>query len=68
MANDKTFKLLGIFFLAILAFNFPILNLFGKEKAILGIPVLFAYIFLSWAVVIFFTARIVESKKKSRTQ
>ena len=66
MANDKAFRLLGLFFLALLGFNFPILSLFGKGGVWGGIPVLFAYIFISWAAIIFFTARIVESNQKDK--
>ncbi|MCB0578064.1 MAG: hypothetical protein KDD10_01980 [Phaeodactylibacter sp.] len=66
MSNDKVFRLLGMFFLALFIFNYPILSLFGRGEMLGGIPVLFIYIFISWSAIIFFTAQIVESKKNNR--
>ncbi|MCY7386776.1 MAG: hypothetical protein LH481_01725 [Burkholderiales bacterium] len=44
--------LICIFLLGVVLFNFPILDLFNVGGTLLGIPVLFAYIFLAWAVLI----------------
>ena len=52
MSNDKNAKLIGIFFLALLVFNFPFLGIFGKDNFVLGIPILYAYIFIVWFCVI----------------
>ena len=45
-------RLICIFLLGEVLFNFPILDLFNVGATLLGIPVLFAYIFLAWAVLI----------------
>ncbi len=66
MAKDKTYKLLGLFLLALLLFNFPILSLFGRGKPLGGAIAIFAYIFLAWGAIILFTALIVESKQKNK--
>ncbi|MCB0563574.1 MAG: hypothetical protein KDD01_04280 [Phaeodactylibacter sp.] len=68
MANDKVFRLLGLFFLALLLFNFPILNLFSQGGSLGSIPVLFVYIFLGWGLLILFTARLVESKPEQNNK
>ena len=68
MANDKVFRLLVLFFLAVLLFNFPILNLFSQGGSLGSIPVLFVYIFLGWGLLILFTARLVESKSKQNNK
>ena len=52
MSNDKNTNLIGIFFLALLVFNFPFLGIFGKDNFVFGIPVLYAYIFIVWICVI----------------
>ena len=51
--NDQHAKLAGIFFLALLVFNFPMLGIFGKGQSLLGIPVLYIYIFVVWLGIIF---------------
>jgi len=45
-------RLICIFLLGVVLFNFPILALFNVGATLLGIPVLFAYLFLAWAALI----------------
>ena len=66
MSNDQVFRLLGLFFLALALFNFPILNLFSETTARGGLPPLFTYIFVSWAAIIAGTAWIVEARKSNK--
>lgn len=51
--NDQHARLAGIFFLALLVFNFPLLGIFGKGQQLLGIPILYIYIFAVWLGIIF---------------
>jgi hypothetical protein len=46
--------------LGCLLFNYPILALFNQPQAIFGIPVLYAYIFTAWALLISLMALVVE--------
>jgi len=46
-------KLIMLFFMAILLLNFPLLQVFGKDGSILGIPILFFYLFTIWLLIIF---------------
>jgi phosphoglycerol transferase MdoB-like AlkP superfamily enzyme len=62
--NDYKLKLIGLFILAFLLFNFPLLGLFSDLRILLGLPVLFWYLILSWVLIIFFTARLVKFKTK----
>lgn len=41
-----------LFVVALLAFNPPILSIFSVPELVLGIPILYLYIFLAWALVI----------------
>ncbi|MCB0546617.1 MAG: hypothetical protein KDD19_03460 [Phaeodactylibacter sp.] len=66
MTNDKVFKLLGLFFVALLLFNFPILSLFSEGRPMGGATVIFTYIFLTWGAIILFTALIVESNQNNK--
>ena len=38
--------------MALLLFNFPLLALFDVEVRVLGVPLLWAYLFVIWSVVI----------------
>lgn len=46
-------KLVMLFFIALLMLNFPILRIFGEEKSLFGIPILYLYLFFTWLVIIF---------------
>jgi hypothetical protein len=43
-------------------FNYPFLALFNVKGALFGIPVLYAYIFMAWAVLIALMAIVAESR------
>ncbi len=45
-------RLVGIFLLGLVLFNFPVLALFNVTHTVFGVPVLFAYLFLAWALLI----------------
>lgn len=45
-------RLVALALLGFLLFNYPILALFSSERTVLGIPLLYFYLFTSWAVVI----------------
>jgi hypothetical protein len=53
-------RLIGIFLLGLILFNFPILALFNVGTTVFGIPVLFAYLFLAWAALILLMYLVIE--------
>ncbi|MCZ7562888.1 MAG: hypothetical protein M5U08_02965 [Burkholderiales bacterium] len=53
-------RLVALGLLGALAFNYPILGLFNRAVAVLGIPLLYAYIFAAWALLIAAMALVVE--------
>jgi hypothetical protein len=44
-----------------LLFNYPILALFNVSGVLFGVPVLYAYIFVAWAMLIALMAFVAES-------
>ena len=46
--------------LGMVLFNFPILALFNVSATLLGVPVLYAYIFIAWASLIALMALVAE--------
>jgi hypothetical protein len=50
--ETKAQRLVGLCMLGVLLFNFPVLSLFNKPIFVAGIPLIYAYIFLAWAVLV----------------
>ncbi len=61
--DEKRQRLVGVFLLGVLLFNYPLLALFNRAASAFGIPLLYAYIFASWALVIGLLALIVERSR-----
>ncbi|MGD8948121.1 MAG: hypothetical protein PVI62_15760 [Desulfobacterales bacterium] len=56
--ENKNKRLVGLFLIAWVVFNFPILSLFNLDRMIFGIPLLYVYIFGAWALLIVLMALI----------
>jgi len=56
-------RLVAVFLLGVLLFNYPLLALFNREVSAFGIPLLYAYIFLAWALLIGLLALITEATR-----
>ena len=57
-----TQRLIALFLLGWVLFNFPMLSLFNQQATLLGIPSLYVYIFAAWALVIALMAWIAERR------
>ena len=55
-------RLIGIFLLGCLLFNFPLLALFNVRATVAGIPVIYAYLFVAWVLLIGLVAVIMERR------
>jgi hypothetical protein len=56
-------RLVALFLFGVLLFNYPLLALFSRPVEVLGIPLLYAYIFGAWALFVGLLARVVERKR-----
>jgi hypothetical protein len=56
-------RLIVLFLFGMLLFNYPLLALFNRSAEAFGIPVLYAYIFGSWALLIGLLALVVERSR-----
>jgi hypothetical protein len=54
-------RLVGLFALALLLFNFPLLALWDREALLLGVPLFPAALFLLWAMLIAALAWLMET-------
>ena len=53
-------RLVALFLLGLLLFNYPLLWLFNAARPVLGIPLLYLYLFVAWGAVIAATVLIVR--------
>lgn len=59
-------RLVGLFLLGMLLFNFPMIYLFNRPVVVLGVPVLYLYLFTAWTVII--SLALIISRTKTSTQ
>ena len=55
-------RLAALFLLGALLLNYPLLTLSATNSTVLGIPVLYAYVFAVWALLIGLMAVVVEKR------
>ncbi|HEY0846062.1 MAG TPA: hypothetical protein VGE12_11900 [Noviherbaspirillum sp.] len=60
--NVKGQRLIALFLLGNLLFNYPLLALFNRPDTLFGIPVLFLYVFGAWILLIVLLAVVVERR------
>ena len=61
--ESKGQRFVALCMLGILLFNYPILALFNVTGDLLGVPVLYAFMFVAWAALIALMAWIAESER-----
>ena len=59
----KAQRLVALFILGCLLFNYPILSLFNVAATAFGVPVLYAYIFAARALLVALMAYVVEVRR-----
>ena len=55
-------RMIALCMLGCVLFNFPILALFNVSGTLFGVPWLYAYIFIAWALLIALMAWVVERR------
>jgi hypothetical protein len=54
-------RFVALCMLGMLLFNYPILMLFNVPRAVFGVPLLYAYLFVAWGGLIALMAYVAES-------
>lgn len=60
--NVKGQRLAALFVLGNLLFNYPLLAIFNQPDTVLGIPLLYVYVFGAWALLIGLLALTVQQR------
>lgn len=55
-SHARNERLVGLFLLGLVLFEYPLLALFNAPRLVLGVPLLYLYLFLAWAAVIAISA------------
>lgn len=55
-------RLAALFALGCVLFNYPVLSLFNVPENVFGVPVLYAYLFAAWALLVALMALAAESR------
>ena len=59
----KSQRLVAVFLLGMLLFNYPLLALFNRASGVFGVPLLYVYIFSCWALLIALMALVIERSR-----
>ncbi len=65
-SSRKGQRLVGLFLLGCLMFSYPLLAIFSVRATVLGVPLLYAYLFTAWALLIVCVAVIMERPDPGR--
>ena len=55
-------RLVALFLLGCLLLNFPLVSLFAGPAHVLGVPLLYLYVFFAWALLIALMALVIERR------
>lgn len=56
-------RLVAVFLLGCVLFNYPILYIFNSPRTLFGVPALYAYLFASWLALIALVALVIERRR-----
>lgn len=60
--DAKSQRMIALCMLGCVLFNFPVLALFNVPATLLGVPLLYAYLFIAWGLLIALMALVVEAR------
>ncbi len=62
----RTQRIVGLCLLGCVLFNYPMLSLFDVSRLVVGIPLLYGYIFSVWALLILLVGLVVSAAPPAR--
>jgi hypothetical protein len=64
----KNKRLVGLFLMGCILFNYPLLSLFNLETMIFGVPLVFFYVFTGWALLILLAAIATQTRRRASSK
>jgi len=64
----KNKRLVGLFLLGCVLFNYPLLSLFNLKTMIFGVPLLFFYVFSGWTLLILLAALATKTDRRASSK
>ena len=61
--EGKGQRFVALCMLGMLLFNYPVLAIFNVSGTFFGVPALYAYLFIAWAILIFLMALLAETRR-----
>ena len=61
--ESKGQRFVALCMLGMLLFNYPVLAIFNVPGTFFGVPALYAYVFIAWAILIFLMACLAETRR-----
>jgi len=61
-SSRRAQRLVALFLLGCLLFNYPLLVLFNSHSTVFGIPLPYAYLFSAWMLLIILAALVMEKR------
>jgi hypothetical protein len=61
-SSRRAQRLVALFLLGCLLFNYPVLVLFNSRDTLFGIPMPYAYLFAAWSILIVLAALVMERR------
>ena len=55
-------RLIALFLLGCLLLNYPLIALYARPLRVFGVPLLYAYVFFAWGLLIVLVAVVVERR------
>ena len=59
-------RLLALFLLGVLMFSPPLLKIFSVDTYVVGVPLLYLYLFIAWAVLVVIAASLAGGRSEAR--
>ncbi len=58
--NVRNERLVALFLLGLLLFNYPLVAMFNAAATLLGLPLLYLYLFVAWGTIILIGALVMK--------
>ena len=62
-SESRAHRMVALCMLGCVLFNFPVLALFNVPATLFGVPVLYAYLFIAWTLLIALMAWVAEKRE-----